>query len=58
VIGLSTVTALLVGLILTLATLIGPGLATLAVVLLSLLLAALLGWSGYKRIAGAFGAAR
>lgn len=55
VLALSAITALLVGLILSLATLIGPGLATLAVVLGTLLVAGLLGWLAYKqmlRVAG------
>lgn len=51
----SAVTALLVGLILALATLIGPGWATLAVVVATLALAGLLGWLGYRRIGSAFG---
>jgi len=50
VLALSSLTALLVGLILTLATLIGPGLATLAVVLGTLLVAGLFGWLAYKRM--------
>lgn len=51
----SAVTALLVGLILSLATLIGPGLATLAVVLVTLAIAGLLGWFAYKHVMRVFG---
>ncbi|TGX56106.1 phage holin family protein [Sphingomonas gei] len=49
VIALCTVTALLVGLIFSLATLVGPGWATLIVILAALALSALLGWMAYKR---------
>lgn len=55
VIALSAVTALLVGLILTLATLVGPGLATLIVILATLALAGLLGWLAYQRVSRMFG---
>ncbi len=55
VIALSAVTALLVGLILSLATLVGPGLATLIVILTALALSGLLGWLAYKRILRLFG---
>lgn len=48
----SAITALFVGLILTLATLIGPGLATLAVVVAALAIAGLLAWLGIKRFGG------
>ena len=51
VIALSTVTALLVGLILTLATLVGPGFATLIVLVGALAIAGLLGWLAYRHIA-------
>jgi fumarate reductase subunit D len=50
---LSAVTALLVGLILALETLVGPLAATLIVVLATLAIAGLLGWVAYKRIAEA-----
>lgn len=56
VIAWSAVTALLVGLILTLATLLGPGLATLVVVLVALAAAGLLGWIAwghFRRLGGA-----
>nr|WP_246352151.1 phage holin family protein [Sphingomonas xinjiangensis] len=53
----SAVTALLVGLILSLATLIGPGLATLAVVIVTLSVAGLLGWFAYKHLMRVFGGA-
>lgn len=55
VIALCAVTALLVGLILSLATLVGPGWATLIVILAALALAGLLGWLAYKRIQRLFG---
>jgi hypothetical protein len=51
VIALSAVTALLVGLILSLATLIGPGWATLAVVAGALLIAGVLALVGKGRLA-------
>ena len=51
-IATSAVTALLVGLILTLATLWGPGLATLVVVLGALAVAGLLAWLGMKHFSG------
>lgn len=51
--ALSAVTALLVGLILALETLVGPLAATLIVVLATLAIAGLLGWMAYKRIAEA-----
>lgn len=50
VIAWSALTALLVGLILTLATLMGPGLATLLVVLVALALAGLLGWMAWSHL--------
>jgi hypothetical protein len=50
VIALCAVTALLVGLILSLATLVGPGWATLIVIVAALALSGLLGWLAYKRI--------
>jgi hypothetical protein len=52
---LSAVTALLVGLILTLATLVGPGFATLIVILATLLVAGLLGWLAYRHMLRVFG---
>lgn len=55
VLACSAITALLVGLILSLATLIGPGLATLAVVLVTLGLAGLLGWFAFKHVMRVFG---
>lgn len=55
VLACSAITALLVGLILSLATLIGPGLATLAVVLVTLALAGLLGWFAFKHVMRVFG---
>lgn len=55
VLACSAITALLVGLILSLATLIGPGLATLAVVLATLAVAGLLGWFAYKHVLRVFG---
>jgi hypothetical protein len=55
VIALCTVTALLVGLILALATLIGPGWATLIVIAAALALSALLAWLAYTRIQRLFG---
>lgn len=51
--ALSAVTALLVGLILALETLVGPLAATLIVVLATMAVAGLLGWMAYKRIAEA-----
>ena len=51
VLGLAALIALLVGLILSLATLIGPGLATLAVVGVTLLVAAVLAMIGIGRLA-------
>jgi len=51
--ALSAVTALLVGLILALETLVGPLAATLIVVLVTLAVAGLLGWMAYKRVAEA-----
>ena len=47
---LSAVTALLVGLILALATAVGPFAATLIVVLAALAVAGLLGWLAYKQV--------
>lgn len=55
VVALCSVTALLVGLILSLAPLVGPGWATLIVILAALALSALLGWLAYKRILRLFG---
>ncbi|ATY31459.1 phage holin family protein [Sphingomonas psychrotolerans] len=55
VIALCAITALLVGLILALATLIGPGWATLIVIAAALALSALLGWLAYTRIQRLFG---
>jgi len=55
VIALCSVTALLVGLILSLTPLIGSGLATLIVIVAALTLAALLGWLAYRHIARLFG---
>ena len=55
VIALSALTALLVGLILTLATLVGPGFATLIVIVVALVLAGLLGWLGYRHFARMMG---
>lgn len=49
-IALLAAIGLVVGLILTLATQIGPGLATLAVVGVFLLVAGLLGWLGSRRL--------
>ena len=51
VLGLAALIALLVGLILSLATLIGPGLATLAVVGVTLIIAAGLAMIGKGRLA-------
>lgn len=51
VLALGAFIALLVGLILSLATLIGPGLATLAVVGVTLLIAAILGFVGKGHLA-------
>lgn len=51
VLALAALIALLVGLILTLATLIGPGLATAAVVLTVLVAAGVLGWIGKGKLA-------
>jgi hypothetical protein len=58
VLALSAVTALLVGLILALATLIGPLGATLAVVAVTLVVAGVLGWLAAKRFSRAFGEIR
>ena len=55
VLVLSAVTALLVGLILTLATLVGPGFATLIVILATLVVAGLLGWLAYRHMLRVFG---
>lgn len=52
VLALAALIALLVGLILTLATLIGPGLATLAVVGVVLLIAGILAMIGKSRLSG------
>lgn len=51
--ALSSVTALLVGLILSLEPQVGPFAATLIVVLATLALAGLLGWLAYKRVSEA-----
>lgn len=51
VLALAALIALLVGLILSLATLIGPGLATLAVVGVVLVIAGVLGWIGTRKLA-------
>ena len=51
--ALSAVTALLVGLILALETLLGPFAATLVVVVATLAIAGLLGWMAYRQIAEA-----
>lgn len=48
--AIGAVGALLVGLIMTLATLVGPGWATLIVVGLTLVVAGLLAWLGIKRL--------
>jgi lysozyme family protein len=48
--ALSAVTALLVGLILALETLIGPLGATLTVVLVTLAIAGVLGWIAYNKV--------
>ena len=53
VLGLAALIALLVGLILSLATLIGPGLATLAVVGVTLVIAGILAMIGKGRLAPA-----
>lgn len=53
VLALCGLIALLVGLILSLATLIGPGLATLAVVVVVFAVAGILGLVGVKRLAPA-----
>jgi hypothetical protein len=58
VIALSALTALLVGLILTLETLVGPGLATLIVILAALAVAGLLGWLAYRHFRRMFEAKR
>lgn len=55
VIALCSVTALLVGLILSLMPLVGPGFATLIVILVALALAGLLGWLAYRHMARLFG---
>lgn len=51
----SAITALLVGLILTLATLTGPGIATLIVVVGALIVAGILGWVAADAAAKGFG---
>jgi hypothetical protein len=48
--ALSAVTALLVGLILALETLVGPLGATLIVVLVTLAIAGILGWMAYNKV--------
>lgn len=50
----AVLTALLVGLILALATLIGPGLATLAVVIAGFAVVGLLGWLGARKLGTLF----
>jgi hypothetical protein len=55
VLGLSAVTALLVGLILSLAPLIGPLGATAVVILATLVIAGVLGWLAARRIGEAMG---
>ena len=55
VIALSAVTALLVGLILTLSPLVGPGFATLIVIVATLAVVGLLGWLAYKGVQRLFG---
>ncbi|RDE05111.1 hypothetical protein DVW87_07450 [Sphingomonas aracearum] len=55
VLALSALVALLVGLIFTLATLIGPGGATAVVVIVTLAIAGLLGWLAARKFAVAFG---
>jgi hypothetical protein len=55
VLALSAVTAMLVGLILTLATVVGPGFATLIVILATLAVAGLLGWLAYRHMLRVFG---
>ncbi|MDB5696370.1 MAG: hypothetical protein JWN21_1913 [Sphingomonas bacterium] len=50
VLGLSAVTALLVGLILALATLVGPGWATLIVVMVTLVIAGILAKIGVGKL--------
>ena len=56
--ALAAAVALVVGLVLTLATLVGPGWATLIVVTLALALAGLLGWLAYRRFRRMFGGGR
>lgn len=58
VIALSAVTALLVGLILTLATLVGAAFATLIVIVAALSFAGLLGWLAYRQIQRMFGSTK
>ena len=55
VLALAAINALLVGLVLTLATLVGPGWATLIVVLGALALAGLMALLAWKHIARAMG---
>lgn len=55
VIALCAVTALIVGLILSLSTLVGPGLATLIVIAGALALAGLLGWLAWRQVGRLFG---
>lgn len=54
--ALAAAIGLIVGAILTLATLVGPGWATLIVVGVALLIAALLGWAAARGIRKAMGA--
>lgn len=54
--ALAAAIGLIVGAILTLATLVGPGWATLIVVGISLVIAALLGWAAARGIRKALGA--
>jgi hypothetical protein len=55
VLACSALTALLVGLVLSLATLVGPGWATAIVVVAALAIAGLLGWLGYRHLTRVFG---
>ena len=53
VLALAALIALFVGLILTLATVVGPGFATLIVVIVVLVIAGVLGWIGSRKLAPA-----
>lgn len=55
VLGVSALTALLVGLVLTLSTLVGPGGATAIVVVATLVIAGILGKMAATRLSAAFG---